>query len=195
MPAAGPFRSGDPIIKAHAALQNGQAMARTGTGHQPPHRGLVRKKQVEIAAGQTQHLPVEERVNIVRAAFEGTGVHSPVQGGLKQRAGQRCLPAGAGRGRHHHSGERYGLMFHGSSSSQWVPRILIIAALQTKCNLRIQTFLPFPGPIQKAPRKKEGDPPRTCSGTPVSRRGRRSPHGIGWCGGAILQSTQGGILH
>ena len=117
------------------------------------------------------------------------------QGGLEQRAGQRCLPAGAGRGRHHHSGERYGLMFHGSSSSQWVPRILIIAALQTKCNLRIQTFLPFPGPIQKAPRKKEGDPPRTCSGTPVSRRGRRSPHGIGWCGGAILQSTQGGILH
>lgn len=97
---------------------------------------------------------MEERVNIVRAAFEGTGVHSPVQGGLKQRAGQRCLPAGAGRGRHHHSGERYGLMFHGSSSSQWGSSDSHYSGSPDKMQSENPDILPFPGPTRKLLGKK-----------------------------------------
>ncbi len=62
------------IIKAHSALAHGGTMPGGIAGKNGPHHIPVGKKQIQIVAVHLQSRAVEHGVDVVRPAFERTGV-------------------------------------------------------------------------------------------------------------------------
>lgn len=105
VPAAGPLRAPHAVVTAHDPLQHRHAAATPGGGQQGAGLVLPAEKQVQVPAGQAQHLPVEHGVDIVRPALEGAGVQPPALKGPEQGAGHGGLAAAAGRSGHQQAGQ------------------------------------------------------------------------------------------
>ena len=177
VPAAGPFRSGDSIIKP---MQPSRTARPWPAPHGPsaPAPWARPKKRSRDCGWTDSTLPVEERVNIVRAAFEGTGVHSRSRRPEAARRSE-ALP------RWSWQGPPLSLWGAIRSDVPWIKfspvgsSILIIGLSRQKCNWRIQTFPALSSPDPESSSEKRGDPPRdmlwdACvpPGPPLSPRHR-----------------------
>ena len=90
-------RAPEAVIKAHDPLHHGGAVSLGIPGIELFHLLRLRQKQIQIVAVHLQHGTVEHGVNVIRAAFESTGIQTPAPEGFQHGAGQGSFSTAGGR--------------------------------------------------------------------------------------------------
>ena len=83
----------EPVIKAHGPLDHRRPVTPAGPGKQGPDLAVVPQEKVEVVALDPQHRPVKHGVDVVRAAFEGTGGEAALAEHAQQGTSDRRLAA------------------------------------------------------------------------------------------------------
>ena len=99
LPGAGLVGAVYPVVKAHGPFHQGDILGLLSQGSQQALLPL--EKQVQIPAGDPQHLSVKHGVNVIRPAFEALDPNSSCLEGCQQAAGEHSLSAAAGHGGDH----------------------------------------------------------------------------------------------